>query len=85
MDPSGGQLACFGVHLFTPPILIHSTMPGCGQVFGKIQIQISCDVPCVTCMLFGHTSNCPPCVTCMHLVAPTRLCVTPSFMQFSEQ
>ena len=40
-------------------------MPGCGQVFDKIQFQISCNVPCVTCTLFGCISSQPPCVTSM--------------------
>ena len=27
------------------------------SIFDEIQIQISCNIPCVTCMLFCHVSN----------------------------
>ena len=57
MDPSGGWLAHLGAHVFTPPILIHRTMPECGWFFDEIQIQISCSIPHVTCTLFGCLSN----------------------------
>ena len=51
------------MHFLPPPILIHITMPGCGQVFDEIQIQISCDIPCVTCTLFSCISSQPVCST----------------------
>ena len=37
------------------------------SIFDEIQIRISSDVPCVTCMLFGHVSNQPPRVIFTHL------------------
>ena len=55
---------------FTPPILIHSTMPGWTS---EIQIQIHCDIPHVTCMLFGRVSCQPPCeiFTCLGCTSQT--------------
>ena len=41
----------------------------------EIQIQIHCDVPCVTCMLFGRISSRPPHVIFMHLGHSYQTCI----------
>ena len=39
------------------------------------EIQIHCDIPCVTCMLFGHISSQPPCVIFTHLGRTYQMCI----------
>ena len=63
---SAGAFRC--MH-FTPPILIHSTMPGCGQVKFKFEFT------CVTCTLFGRVSSQPPCVILTHLGCTYQTCI----------
>ena len=41
----------------------------------EIQIQIHCDIPCVTCMLFGHISSQPPHVIFMCLGRTYQTCI----------
>ena len=48
MRPAGA----FRHMCFTPPILIHTRV-----WTSEIQIQIYCNIPCVTCMLFGRISS----------------------------
>ena len=41
----------------------------------EIQIQIHCDIPCVTCMLFGRISSQPPRVIFSHLGRTYQTCI----------